>query len=538
MDTKKQTGSYFTPTILSDFLIKHVFEHYQFVESFKVLEPSCGDGRFISSLLNNTDDSIFYDLTLVEKNSSYLNKCLNIIGSDSERFKVKSHMMDYLAFQKKDANKYSLILGNPPYINKKMLSKNQISLCNQIHEAAGLLNSRIKNIWPSFLLSATMKLEEKGVMCLVLPSELLQVKYTKELRHYILDNFEKIEIFTFNELIFEDIQQDVIVLIAAKHYSNKKEHGISFYHVNKLEDLKVPHYAKKNSNVHRMTLDKWTNYILADDDLEFIDSIQKPLNNIEYFCDKSNAGIVTAANSYFVVDYDTVHANNLTKYSVGMLSKSFDIKNTIVFSYDDFLELQQSGKQVNFIMFPDIDISELDSDAKKYIDYGLSLNIDKRYKCKLRNNWYHVPNVWISEGLFTKRSHLYPRLLLNSARVHATDSFYRICMKEGYSMKNLLFSFYNSLTLILAELEGRYYGGGVLELTPKEFKKLAIPYCGDVSDSDFEKLESMFNESRPLSEILEYTDAIILGDNLSISKSDISRLKKIRESLVSRRLKQ
>jgi hypothetical protein len=32
----------------------------------------------------------------------------------------------------------------------------------------------------------------------------------------------------------------------------------------------------------------------------------------------------------------------------------------------------------------------------------------------------------------------------------------------------------NSLTALTAELEGRHYGGGVLELVPSEIEKLAV----------------------------------------------------------------
>jgi adenine-specific DNA-methyltransferase len=49
-------------------------------------------------------------------------------------------------------------------------------------------------------------------------------------------------------------------------------------------------------------------------------------------------------------------------------------------------------------------------------------------------------------------------------------------MKEDYDLNSLIFSFYNTLTLLMSEIEGRYYGGGVLELIPSEFKKLPIPY--------------------------------------------------------------
>ncbi len=38
-----------------------------------------------------------------------------------------------------------------------------------------------------------------------------------------------------------------------------------------------------------------------------------------------------------------------------------------------------------------------------------------------------------------------------------------------------MFGFLNGLTALTAELEGRHYGGGVLELVPSEIEKLLVP---------------------------------------------------------------
>jgi hypothetical protein len=41
--------------------------------------------------------------------------------------------------------------------------------------------------------------------------------------------------------------------------------------------------------------------------------------------------------------------------------------------------------------------------------------------------------------------------------------------------KDLVASFQNSLTLLSSEIEGRTYGGGVLELVPSEVARLKVP---------------------------------------------------------------
>lgn len=104
-------------------------------------------------------------------------------------------------------------------------------------------------------------------------------------------------------------------------------------------------------------------------------------------------------------------------------------------------------------------------------------------------------------------------------------------MKERFDIKSLVFSFYNSLTFVLAELEGRFYGGGVLELTPNEFKELSIPYNGKITDEQFNTLDQMLRDDIDIEDILSYTNSILIPD------LDTLRLEKIRIKLVNRRLK-
>ncbi|WP_292462969.1 N-6 DNA methylase [Methanolobus sp.] len=537
MENQKQNGSYYTSPLLANFIVKHIFEHYVLPKKVKILEPSCGDGIFIEALLNHVPFDSISELTLVEKSNLELEKALKITQSYNPLLKVNSFNTDFLEFQEDLSERYNLIIGNPPYIKKVLLSKRQRELCHKIHQNAELSSDCIKNIWTSFLLTSIKKLDENSVICLVLPAELLQVKYAKEIRKYLLDSFNRIEIFAFNELIFEKIEQDVIVLIASKEAASNGKDGISFYQVNKLEDLQIPQFIEKNSNVHRKTLDKWTNYLLEDEELNFIDDIRRRLMPIEYYCEKIGVGIVTAANSYFIVNDDKVDEYQLHSFSDSILSKSSDISGIIDITNEVISDLKQSNKKTNLITFPNVDIEEIDQSARKYIDYGESLDLDKRYKCKQRTNWYSVPYLWKCDGFFGKRAHKFPRVILNSAKINVTDSFYRINIKEEYDIKSLVFSFYNSLCLVLAELEGRYYGGGVLELTPNEFKKISLPYCENITNEHFLALGEMLKSEQNICNILNYTDNIILKENIGLEEHEIEKLRQIREKLVARRLK-
>ena len=87
----------------------------------------------------------------------------------------------------------------------------------------------------------------------------------------------------------------------------------------------------------------------------------------------------------------------------------------------------------------------------------------------------------------------------------------------------------------MAELYGRYYGGGVLELTPNEFKSLSIPYIS-ISDSDFEIYSKEFMNISSIDDIcLKYDEIILRNSFPKITSEQIKKLQNIRKKLSLRR---
>jgi len=121
-----------------------------------------------------------------------------------------------------------------------------------------------------------------------------------------------------------------------------------------------------------------------------------------------------------------------------------------------------------------------------------------------------------------KRSHHFPRLILNTAKAFTTDTAYRVIPREMKAV-DLVLSFVNSLTALSCELEGRHYGGGVLELVPSEIERVLVPQ-GHRLLGDLKHLDAAVRTGTPPEELLARQDQVILKP-LGIGKKDCEAIR-------------
>ena len=95
-----------------------------------------------------------------------------------------------------------------------------------------------------------------------------------------------------------------------------------------------------------------------------------------------------------------------------------------------------------------------------------------------------------------------------------------------------MFCFYNSLTLAQCEFVGRYYAGGVSELTPNEFRTISLPYR-NIEANDIECVKTMFSNNVNLNQIVAFVNSKTL--ELDLAAEEISGLNTIRAKLIGRR---
>lgn len=516
---QKLRGGYYTPLDLAVFLTKWVRN----INPRTVLEPSCGDGVFFEAI-DKVNGMKGVSVLGLEINENEAKKAQIRAKRISANIEVQTD--DFLKWSLNNIrnNKlfYDAVVGNPPFIRYQYLPKEFQLRSEEMFDELNLPFTKHTNAWVPFVLASLAMLRPGGRLAMVVPAEIIHIIHAQSLRTYLGKECKRLVIVDPEELWFKDTLQGAVLLLAEKRSSAyENAEGVGIYPVKQKEFIDVDPdiiFSSPKSLNGRTVAGKWTYALLDLSTRNLIDSlIDHP--DVYHFIDVADVdvGIVTGANNYFLVSDETVKEYNLSKWAHPMFGRSEHCPG-IIYDERQHQENRKNGKPTNFIWFSNKPIDS--AIAKKYIHYGEDQGFHLRYKCSVRNPWYSVPSVYATEIGMLKRSHDIPRLIFNKIGAFTTDTAYRIRV-HSKSSRQLVGSFLNSLTALSAELEGRHYGGGVLELVPSEIEKLLIPLPKKLN-VNLANLDTAI-KTLPAREILVKQDSIILTA-LGLKMSDKNQL--------------
>ena len=374
-------------------------------------------------------------------------------------------------------SRFDAVVGNPPFVRYQYLPAVFQSRAEEIFNRLGLPFTKHTNVWVPFILASVKLLRPGGRLAMIVPAEIIHVTHAKSLRSYLGRECRRLIIIDPEELWFSDTLQGAVILLAEKKRSvTDIEEGVGIYPVKGREFLHLQPTDVFNAPqpINGKTIQgKWTRALLDIETRSLFDELEqhKAIHRFKNIA-KVDVGIVTGANKFFLVSDDTVKSYKLKKWAHPMFGRSAHCPGII---YDDRQHLENSakGNPTNFIWFNEAQ-GRLDAAARAYIKIGEEQALHARYKCRVRSPWYTVPSVYSTEIGMLKRCHNTPRLIINRIGAYTTDTAYRIRTTMVTAM-TLVGCFINPLTALSAELEGRHYGGGVLELIPSEIEQLLIP---------------------------------------------------------------
>lgn len=562
---EKLNGRYYTNKDLAQYITKWT-TNGENIKLQRILEPSCGDGIFIECIaelgLQNICEIISIEID--KKESELANKKIegsrlyenceeftfdrrqNIENNISIGSKVIND--DFYNVYQQSLNKYKFqsIVGNPPYIRYQYLSEYQRNEQSLILTTNGMKSNKLINAWVSFVVACVQMMDSNSRIGLVIPAELLQVKYAEDLRRFLMKSLQKTTIVTFEELIFEGVEQEVVLLLGEKFINHNREHQLRIAQYRNVEHLIESNDLEEHEffNVD-LNEAKWTKYFLTDRDFHLIDKIRNDKRFIQFRkVARIEVGITTGNNDYFCINRNQVEQFDLKDICRPLIARSVNI-NGVVFTKQDWNQNIERGAKTYLIDFPDIPINQYNEGQREYIRFGEETDQNIGYKCRIRERWYRVPSIRVSDAFFLRRNYLYPKFILNSDDVSAvsTDTMHRVTFNNRRENKRILLSYYNSIGLAFTEIEGRSYGGGVLEILPGEVGKIILPdlrneelISEDIVDELIELIDKYVRNNDDILGILDEIDRRVLVDILGMRIEEVSAFRKMWITLRNRRL--
>jgi adenine-specific DNA-methyltransferase len=511
---QKLRGGFYTQPAIASFLVRWV----KVSKPKSILEPSCGDGAFLDAIENARIPSL-KRLIACELNEDEAEK-----AATRTNLPVKMQRTDFLRwylFFVRNEEGFDAVVGNPPFIRYQYLPAEQQLLAEKIFGQLKLPFTKHTNAWVPFVLASIRLLKPGGRLAMVIPSEIFHIPHAQSLRRYLAEQCSRILILDPEEIWFDDTLQGTVLLMAEKKRDvSEKSRGVAIVPVKSRDALAgdPEDYFQNAAYTNGVTIEgKWMPVFLSLRERALLAEL-KAREDVKRFADIASVdvGIVTGANKFFLVPDATVSEFALQRWAHPMFGRSGHVKG-LVYSESDHELNKGTGLPANFLWFEEEQIEKLPQNVRDYLDIGLNQKLHTRFKCRTRRTWYKVPSVYSAPIAMLKRAHHYPRLVLNSADAYTTDTAYRI-RPLGIKPEALVVGFVNSLTCLTAEMEGRHYGGGVLELVPSEIERLLVPVIKATS-SELEAADKRFRDTTNDSKFLQIHDALVLG-KLGLSRND------------------
>ncbi|MDF8334783.1 Eco57I restriction-modification methylase domain-containing protein [Novosphingobium cyanobacteriorum] len=547
LDTDKLRGGYYTSANVAEWLcawaVRDVNE--------TILEPSCGDGAFLEAAANRLTAlgakpaqiaANVRGVEIVASEARSARKRLKpLLGPAADETVVSS---DFFAWwQNATQPTFDVIIGNPPFIRYQSFPEPHRTLAMAIMGEQGLTPNRLTNIWVPFVVAATASLKKGGRLALVLPAEILQVTYAAQLRSFLTDHFKRIDVVACNELFFEKAEQEVVLLLADGALARASETNTCRVAMTEADTVAaITDYApaaflkSAQPKVIRHDSEKWLKYFLDNKQIEFMrelrdSAITSPMSAHAHI----NVGVVTGKNEFFVLTGEQVADMELAAYTTPLVSRSVQLKGARI-GKADWKSLSAAGDRVHLLTIAPAQAARLSPKLRRYIEEGERKEFHKGYKCSIRSPWYAVPSVWIPDGFAFRQIYDFPRMVLNASEATSTDTIHRLSSK-GAKPERIIANTYSWLTAASAEIEGRSYGGGVLELEPTEAERLLMPATlnGAMPLAEADRL----TRAGRLDDVLEENARAVLMGHMGLSAADCALLKgawtKMRDRRMSRR---
>jgi len=510
---QKIFGAFFTSERVATYLIRWSIKNPE----ARVLDPSCGDGVFLSlakerlESLGKTDPKVF-GVDLDPRN-------VEIAKGLSPHFDVTES--DFFAIRPQSLGQFDAVVGNPPFIRYQTFSGSARIRALQSAQRAGVLLPQLTSSWAPFLIHASEFVKPGGKLAMVVPAELGHARYSREVLRYLAKSFRRIRICVFKQKLFPTLSEDTYLLLA-----EGRGDSCSWFSICPFETIDDAFHDRTverpidYSSIETGRL-RISHYLLSTRALQLYQSLQES-NHVLRFGEAADVGIgyVTGANDFFHLSEREITDLRVPKKFLLRAVVSLAAHRGVAVEDRDWLEWKRESKKVYLLRLGPIRESHLLKTLRDYIALGRKSGIANRFKCRVREPWYSVPHIRVADAFLTYMSGGGPRLVYNRGKFVAPNTLHLVRFLEPPKAGQVVSAWYSSLTRLSTEMEGHALGGGMLKLEPSEAENLITPIAP--RDRWRKLLGSVDKTLRDgcSEEAREITDALVLRQGIGLSATE------------------
>ena len=527
---EKLRGGFYTPTELVRFCLRRAAENAPPGRELRLLEPSIGDGAFVRGLRGTPLQGRIGHLLGLEVLDIEAEKARQSLRSSSINGEIQVASSIQWALDETDGD-FDVAVGNPPFVRFQFVERGDRIAMDYLASRLGLSFRGVSNLWIPLLMASLSRLRPGGAIAFVVPTECFTGCSAQVARDWLLRNVDDLHFDLFPPGSFPGVLQEIAVMSGRRADSRGRPS----------ERIQITEHSVSGTSHSWSNVacegESWTRYLLEPKHLDAL-AEARTLPAISALRDAAafEVSIVTGANDFFTVDQSTLDEYELVRWARPLLPR---IRNAegLIYGKRDQDRTNTVGARAWLLDFNnENDNPQRFAGARRYLSHGEARLLHERYKCRIRSPWYRVPGIRSGELLLSKRSHMFPRVTVNQAGVFTTDTIYRGRMLAGAGAVRanaLAATFHNSLTLLTAEIEGRSFGGGVLELVPSEVGRLSVPLLAN-AESWLGELDVAMR-SGPAEAVIAATDERLVRAR-AIPQRLLATLAEARLHMMARRL--
>ena len=464
----KESGAYYTPDTVAAALVRWAVRK----ETDTLLDPSCGDGRFIARHANSVG---------VERDGTAAALARQRAPC------AELHEEDFFTWAEGTTQRFDCAAGNPPFIRYQLFNgavrRRALNLCAEV----GAPFSGLTGSWAPFLVVTASLLRPGGRMAFVVPASIGHAPYATPLIEYLIGRFDLVRIVAIRRKLFPRLSEDCWLLFADGFGGSTEI--IHFAAIEHFGEFQFPGPARvvPVNEWRRMWNRRLRPYLLSSAERSIYQEVAQRADSSRLGLAASvGIGYVSGANEFFHLRPSEAARWGIPEQFLHPTVRNGRVLPARTLSPSTIEEWRQSDQPMLLLRIPRK--ARPPSPVMAYLDSEKGRQARQTYKCRNRKPWYSVPDVRVPAFFLTYMSGVAPNLVRNSAAATCTNALHAVHPRNGIDQSRLLDAWDSTFVQLSCELEGHALGGGMLKLEPREATRVVMPTARALSELASPKL--------------------------------------------------